>query len=96
VRAYVEGLKTRASGNGGVFGDGVVTPSYVRQSNSWDTLERMDTEIAKLGLRGVTVVAASVGLALCTLFCRKQSPIYVSHNRSDTHITNNLTPRIAM
>ena len=33
--------------------------SYVRQSNSWDTHERVDTEIAKLGLRGVTVVAAS-------------------------------------
>ena len=33
--------------------------SYVRESHSWDTYERMDTEIAKLGLRGVTVIAAS-------------------------------------
>ena len=33
--------------------------SYVRDSHSWDTYERMDTEIAKLGLRGVTVIAAS-------------------------------------
>ena len=32
---------------------------YVRRSNSWDTHLRVDTEIAKLGLRGVTVVAAS-------------------------------------
>jgi len=34
-------------------------PSYVKQVNAWDTLERVDTEFAKLGLRGVTVVAAS-------------------------------------
>ena len=34
-------------------------PSYVKDSNSWDTFERIDTEFAKLGLRGVTVVAAS-------------------------------------
>lgn len=53
INATVEGL-TRGAG------PSVSTaPSYVRQSNSWDTLERMDTEIAKLGLRGVTVVAAS-------------------------------------
>mgnify|MGYP000550456245 CR=1 FL=1 len=34
-------------------------PSYVRISYSYDTYERIDTEVAKLGLRGVTVVAAS-------------------------------------
>ena len=34
-------------------------PSYVKQVNAWDTFERVDTEFAKLGLRGVTVVAAS-------------------------------------
>ena len=34
-------------------------PSYVKVVDAWDTLERVDTEMAKLGLRGVTVVAAS-------------------------------------
>ena len=31
----------------------------MKQVNAWDTFERVDTEFAKLGLRGVTVVAAS-------------------------------------
>ena len=34
-------------------------PSYVKTTRAWDALERVDTEMAKLGLRGVTVVAAS-------------------------------------
>ncbi|MDB9925370.1 hypothetical protein OAD67_03805, partial [bacterium] len=34
-------------------------PSYVKFSNSWDTFTRVDTEFAKLGLRGVTVIAAA-------------------------------------
>jgi hypothetical protein len=39
--------------------DGEAQPSYVRISYSHDTYERIDTEVAKLGLRGITVVAAS-------------------------------------
>ena len=34
-------------------------PSYVKEVDAWNLLERVDTELAKLGLRGVTVVAAS-------------------------------------
>jgi subtilase family serine protease len=57
ISVTIESL-TRATATGSSAGASS-DPSYVRHSNAWDILERMDTELAKLGLRGVTVVAAS-------------------------------------
>jgi len=45
-----------ATGGGSTLDpSGEARPSYVRISYSHDTYERIDTEVAKLGLRGVTV-----------------------------------------